>query len=116
MDVRCEGLSLHDGCPSAANPLNINYLRREFYHVEAIDRLSAVWVEGKLVMDSPDEMDLVFDVAVFDTRSGQSRALDRYARAHPAAPGRTKPSRWMLCNTAGSTSSACSGDMRSPAW
>src|SRR4051794_7075250 len=32
-------------------------------------------------------MDLVFDVAVFDTRSGQSRALDRYARAHPAAPG-----------------------------
>ena len=44
-------------------------------------------VEGKLVLDSPDEMDLVFDVAVFDTRSGQSRALDRYARAHPAAPG-----------------------------
>ena len=53
---------------------------------EAAQRLG-LWSRGKLVLDSPDEMDLVFDVAVFDTRSGQSRALDRYARAHPAAPG-----------------------------
>lgn len=53
---------------------------------EAAQRLG-LWSRGKLVMDSPDEMGLVFDVAVFDTRSGQSRALDRYARAHPAAPG-----------------------------
>jgi hypothetical protein len=53
---------------------------------EAAQRLG-LWSRGKLVMDSPDELDLVFDVAVFDIRSGQSRALDRYARAHPAAPG-----------------------------
>ena len=77
---------------------------------------AAPWsvVEGKLVLDSPDEMGLVFDVAVFDTRAA-SRAPLIATRAHPAAPGRTKPSRWMLCNTAGSTSSACSGD-GSPAW
>ena len=43
---------------------------------EAAQRVG-LWSRGKLVMDSPDEMDLVFDVAVFDTRSGQSRALDR---------------------------------------
>jgi hypothetical protein len=53
---------------------------------EAAQRVG-LWSRGKLVMDSPDELDLVFDVAVFDTRSGQSRALDRYARAHPAATG-----------------------------
>jgi len=82
---------------------------------EAAQRLG-LWSRGKLVLDSPDEMDLVFDVAVFDTRSGQSRALDRSRALTQRPRGRTKPSRWMLCNTAGSTSSACSGDMRSPAW
>jgi len=53
---------------------------------EAAQRVG-LWSRGMLVMDSPDEMDLVFDVAVFDTKSGQSRAIDRYARAHPAATG-----------------------------
>ena len=52
---------------------------------EAAQRVG-LWSRGKLVMDSPDEMDLMFDVAVFDTRSGQSRALDRYARS-PSGPG-----------------------------
>src|SRR4029453_6564974 len=53
---------------------------------EAAQRVG-LWSRGKLVLDSPDEMGLGFDVAVFDTRSGRSRALDRYARVHPAAPG-----------------------------
>jgi hypothetical protein len=53
---------------------------------EAAQRLG-LWSRGRLVMDSPDEMDLVFDVAVFDTRSGRSRAIDRYARVHPPAAG-----------------------------
>jgi hypothetical protein len=53
---------------------------------EAAQRVG-LWSRGMLVMDSPDEMDLVFDVAVFDTKSGRSRALDRYARAHPPAAG-----------------------------
>jgi hypothetical protein len=53
---------------------------------EAARRIG-LWSAGKLVLDSPDELNLVFDVAVFDTRTGQSRALDRYARAHPPAAG-----------------------------
>jgi hypothetical protein len=53
---------------------------------EAARRLG-LWSAGKLVLDSPDELNLVFDVAVFDTRNGHSRALDRYARAHPPAAG-----------------------------
>jgi len=50
-------------------------------------RRIGLWSAGKLVLDSPDELNLVFDVAVFDTRTGQSRALDRYARAHPPVAG-----------------------------
>ena len=53
---------------------------------EAARRIG-LWSAGKLVLDSPDELDLVFDVAVFDTRNGHSRALDRYARAHPPVAG-----------------------------
>ena len=53
---------------------------------EAARRIG-LWSAGKLVLDSPDELNLVFDVAVFDTRTGQSRALDRYARAHPPVAG-----------------------------
>src|SRR4051794_10473448 len=54
---------------------------------EAARRIG-LWSAGKLVLDSPDELNLVFDVAVFDTRTGQSRALDRYARAHRPVVGR----------------------------
>jgi hypothetical protein len=53
---------------------------------EAARRIG-LWSAGKLVLDSPDELNLMFDVAVFDTRTGQSRALDRYARAHPPTAG-----------------------------
>src|SRR3954467_8626743 len=53
---------------------------------EAARRIG-LWSAGKLVLDSPDELNLVFDVAVFHTRTGQSRVLDRSARAHPPAAG-----------------------------
>ncbi len=82
---------------------------------EAAQRVG-LWSRGMLVMDSPDEMDLVFDVAVFDTKSGRSRAMIATPALTHRPRGRMKPSRWTLCNTPGSTSSACSGDTRSPAW
>jgi hypothetical protein len=50
-------------------------------------RRMGLWSAGRLVLDSPDELDLVCDVAVFDIRTGHSRAIDRYARAHPPAAG-----------------------------
>jgi hypothetical protein len=42
---------------------------------------------GMLVADSEEEMTLVFDLALYTAKDGRSRALDRYARAAPLAPG-----------------------------
>jgi hypothetical protein len=42
---------------------------------------------GAIVADSFDEMTLAFDLAVLGPQPGRSRAIDRYARAHPPAPG-----------------------------
>jgi len=42
---------------------------------------------GAIVADSFDEMTLAFDLAVLGPQHGRSRAIDRYARAHPPAPG-----------------------------
>ena len=42
---------------------------------------------GAIVADSFDEMTLAFDLAVLGTQPGRSRAIDRYARAHPPTPG-----------------------------
>jgi hypothetical protein len=42
---------------------------------------------GTIVADSFDEMTLAFDLAVLGPQRGHSSAIDRYARAHPPAPG-----------------------------
>jgi len=39
------------------------------------------------VCDSPDELAFVFDLALYTSREGRSRAIDRYARTVHAAPG-----------------------------
>src|SRR5688572_32560356 len=52
---------------------------------EAAQRLG-LWSRGKLVLDSPDDMDLVLDVAAFPTRRRQSRRPHTSARPHPATP------------------------------
>lgn len=44
--------------------------------------------EGKtLVADSTDELTLAFDLAIYAAKEGRSRAIDRYAKATPRAPG-----------------------------
>ena len=40
-----------------------------------------------LVSESEEEMTLAFDLALYTAKDGRSRALDRYARAIPLAPG-----------------------------
>src|SRR5688572_5594661 len=52
---------------------------------EAAQRVG-LWSRGKLVLDSPDDMDLVLDVAAFPTRRRQSRRPHTSARPHPATP------------------------------
>lgn len=39
------------------------------------------------VCDSPDELTFVFDLALYTSREGRSRGIDRYARTVNAAPG-----------------------------
>src|SRR3954451_20717112 len=76
---------------------------------EAARRLG-LWSAGKLVLDSPDELNLVFDVAC-STPGLASRASWIALPALIRRPrGRMKPSCWTSCNTAGSASSACCGD------
>jgi hypothetical protein len=44
--------------------------------------------EGKaLIADSMDELTLAFDLAIYTAKEGQSRAIDRYAKAARLAPG-----------------------------
>ncbi len=44
--------------------------------------------EGKtLVLDSMDELTLVFDLAIYTAPVGRSRAIDRYAKSARSAPG-----------------------------
>jgi hypothetical protein len=40
-----------------------------------------------LVCDSEEEMELVFDLAIYTARQGRSRAIDRYAKAAPQVAG-----------------------------
>lgn len=40
-----------------------------------------------LVADSENELMLAFDLAIYAARHGHSRAIDRYAKAAPIAPG-----------------------------
>ncbi len=40
-----------------------------------------------LILDSMDELTLAFDLAIHTAPAGRSRAIDRYARATPFAPG-----------------------------
>ena len=43
---------------------------------------------GKMfVLDSMDELTLAFDLAIYTAAVGRSRAIDRYARSAPFAPG-----------------------------
>ncbi|HTB46710.1 MAG TPA: hypothetical protein VK741_24040 [Acetobacteraceae bacterium] len=45
-------------------------------------------VQGNtFVCDSPDELTFVFDLAVYTSREGRSRAIDRYARTVNPEPG-----------------------------
>jgi hypothetical protein len=40
-----------------------------------------------VVLDSMDEFTLVYDLAIYTAPDGRSRAVDRYARSEPFAPG-----------------------------
>lgn len=40
-----------------------------------------------LVMDNPDEMNLIFDLVVYAAKAGRSRGIDRYAERHRPTPG-----------------------------
>jgi hypothetical protein len=42
-----------------------------------------------LVAESMDEVTLVFDLAIYTTRPGHSRAIDRYAGRRSSSPART---------------------------
>jgi hypothetical protein len=46
--------------------------------------------DGAIACDSPREMTMAFDLAVFGTRAGRSRAIDRYARANRFPEGSTE--------------------------
>ncbi|HEY1936079.1 MAG TPA: hypothetical protein VGG99_29080 [Acetobacteraceae bacterium] len=42
-------------------------------------RLGAVW-HGKVALDEPNDLKLLYDIAIHTAKSGRTRAIDRYAR------------------------------------
>ncbi|HYD99524.1 MAG TPA: hypothetical protein VEH84_09080 [Alphaproteobacteria bacterium] len=42
---------------------------------------------GEIVVNDEDELTLLYDLAVYAPAGRRRRAIDRYARSHPAAPG-----------------------------